>query len=311
MSRHLFKQPPRYTRDELVECVTQAEAQFVRSRLTEDGDAEALGREKRLLVKALFDDTDNLRHLSTRALLKDWRQIEVLRYCSIPPISEDNLATFVGRKMREPPTTERARASYVDALDHLVALIPPYLDRARFPWLAEGRPASEYERSVAIEITVALIVSETLRTRRRNEGRDRLESSVAKSLVLGGLERVDVPVGGIRLIDTLKKGTFTSEASVSGHRADVPARLRDGRLLLIECKDSNTEINSLKRLNREAAAKATIWYEAYGREQIIVVAALSGVFRAENVWEAQESSGLTIMWEHDLRRLEMFVSACL
>ena len=36
-------------------------------------------------------------------------------------------------------------------------------------------------------------------------------------------------------------------------------RLRDGRLLAIECKGSNREINSRKRLNKEAAQNARAW----------------------------------------------------
>ena len=43
--------------------------------------------------------------------------------------------------------------------------------------------------------------------------------------------------------------------TVYGAKRDVPVRLRDGRLLAIECKVSNGAKNSWKRLNREIAGR--------------------------------------------------------
>ena len=76
----------------------------------------------------------------------------------------------------------------------------------------------------------------------------------------------------------------------------------------IECKVSNSAINSVKRLNNDAAAKASAWIDYFGRGQTVPCAVLSGVFKRHNVVQAQES-GLTIFWAHDLGPLGDFIDA--
>lgn len=82
-------------------------------------------------------------------------------------------------------------------------------------------------------------------------------------------------------------------------------RLNDGRLLAIECKGSNSEINSRKRLNKEAAQNARAWNARFGSDQIVPAAALQGVFKARYVAAAQDTP-MAIFWSHrldDLREL--------
>ena len=67
----------------------------------------------------------------------------------------------------------------------------------------------------------------------------------------------------------------------------------------IECKASHSEINSLKRVNNDAAAKAAAWIEAFGKGQIVPSAVISGVFKPAHLVSAQ-GYGLTIFWGHDL-----------
>ena len=52
-------------------------------------------------------------------------------------------------------------------------------------------------------------------------------------------------------------GHFTGECKVGETRkADVVVRLWDERVMPIECEVSNSELNSIKRLTNDAAAKA-------------------------------------------------------
>jgi len=51
-------------------------------------------------------------------------------------------------------------------------------------------------------------------------------------------------------------GEFCGETRLAGTRADVVARLKDGRVMAIECKVSNSTANSYKRLVHDTGGKA-------------------------------------------------------
>ena len=93
----------------------------------------------------------------------------------------------------------------------------------------------------------------------------------------------------------------------AGTRADVIVRLHDGRVLAIECKVSNSGVNSYKRLIHEAAGKATTWYAKLGTAQIVPAAVLSGVFTTANLAKAQNETNVFLFWTHRLSDLADFV----
>lgn len=80
----------------------------------------------------------------------------------------------------------------------------------------------------------------------------------------------------------------------------------DGRILAIECKVSNSKVNSFKRLNNDAAVKARAWVREFGERNIIPVAVLGGVFNPKNVIEAQRD--IYLFWEHRLDELCQFLA---
>jgi hypothetical protein len=85
-------------------------------------------------------------------------------------------------------------------------------------------------------------------------------------------------------------------------RADLLVGLWDRRVMAIECKVSNSSVNSYKRLNHEATGKAVSWLTTFGTNGVVPVAVLSGVYNIANLVEAQ-SRGLTLFWAHDLDQL--------
>lgn len=74
----------------------------------------------------------------------------------------------------------------------------------------------------------------------------------------------------------------------------------------IECKVSNSSLNSVKRLNNDAAVKADVWQRDFGLRQVVPSAVLAGVYRLANLLEAQER-GLAIFWSHDLAPLTAWI----
>lgn len=102
-------------------------------------------------------------------------------------------------------------------------------------------------------------------------------------------------------------GPFTREVLLAQAKADLAVRLNQGRLLAIECKVSNSAVNSVKRLNRETSGKAEHRRTTYG-QQVVTVAVLSGVFKVSSLVDAQ-ASGVYIAWAQDLEPLRRFVAA--
>ena len=95
---------------------------------------------------------------------------------------------------------------------------------------------------------------------------------------------------------------FCKEALVGTRKAGIIIRLWDGRLTPTECKVSNSATNSIKRLNNDAAVKASIWLKEFGTRQIVPAAVISGVFKLGHLKSAQEA-GLSLFWSHSLEQM--------
>ena len=108
--------------------------------------------------------------------------------------------------------------------------------------------------------------------------------------------------------DAPKPGEFCPESKLGTRKADFIVGLFDGRLLPIECKVSNSGINSIKRLNNDAAAKAEDWQKQFGTNQVVPMAILAGVFELQHLENAQER-GLTLIWALRLKDLTDFIEA--
>ncbi len=118
----------------------------------------------------------------------------------------------------------------------------------------------------------------------------------------------EVPRRNIPLLDAAPApGEFCSESKLGDTRADLVVRLFDRRVLAIECKVSNSAVNSFKRLNHEAAGKARSWLRDFGERQVVPSAVLSGVFGTANL-ESAQSTGLSLFWAFRLDDLSGFIA---
>ena len=292
--------PPRWTNSELEEGLKKSLASFVEAWGAEGSERyERLVSELSVPVTQLFEETSDLAHLGATTFMDRPALLAGARFLTAPPISEGNLRTLIGGNLGvKQPVAERA--------DRAAQLIGAGLDHLRFTWIRERRTASDAERRTAILWTASLWAIESMRTHQRLASSKAQELAVADLLTSIGFERVPR-----RVLDALEKlppGTFTGESLLGKNRCDVPVRLRDGRLLALECKVSNTAVNSKKRLNDSGGAKAKDWYDTFGA-QVIAGVVLSGVYSLGNLVTAQNDQRITIFWAHDLGRLAEFVVA--
>jgi hypothetical protein len=290
--------PPYWNEDRLEEDRQESIALFRRQRLDEPGELYAVEvDEHRTVVAALLAQTADLRDLEDDVMpgiLADPKYRDAFRYFAGPPISEDDWMTLAqtgslapNRLRREPETAARLAQVVLNAID-----------QRRFPWLTEGRDPTPAERDAAVLASACLWAHQRTQTARRSSGKKRLEGWVEQCLLDSGF-RIE-PRRNVELLrDAPQTGGFCREASVAGRRADFVVGLWDGRHLLIECKDSNSYVNSVKRLNNDTAAKATFWLRKFGEQAVVPVAAISGVFHLNSLVEAQRAH-LALFWGHQI-----------
>ncbi len=251
------------------------------------------------VVRALFRATKDLRDLSGDTFTQYPALLQAARFVTAPPVSADDLKTLIGGNLstRQPDARRAAEAARI---------VRSAWDPVRFPWLAANREPTDQERAAAIPWTASIWAIEAMRTARRNASSKAEERKTSEALIAAGFGEADRRP--IQSLDDLPRGVFAGESMVGAHRCDRPVRLHDGRLLAIECKVSNSTINSRKRLNGDCGAKAADWRRQFG-EQVIPAAVLEGVYSLGNLHEAQDRQGITLFWAHDLQPLTDFVTS--
>ena len=223
-------------------------------------------------------------------------------YLTAPPISEDDLKTLAEASLAA--GTLRANPDQAIRLRDIIFKI---LDPHRFPWVGENRDPRPEERAAAIVASAALVAARKVETFRRNDAKNRQENKVKDLLrELGFVEEMpkrNIPNGAA----APARGHFMGETPLAGAKADVVATLHDGRIMAIECKVSNSAVNSYKRIVHDTGGKATIWHRELGRANVIASAVLSGVFSPANCLSVQNDKDVFLFWDFRLDDLRTFV----
>lgn len=301
-----MKRPRKWTTEELENDVRQAISIFRNERLYEPMDRYKHYFENFVsifddLVSCLTNFPSENGIAKTRSVFDgDDDRRTAFRYLTAPPISEDDLKILADSALS-------ARALKQDEnLTHRIRdIILRILDPFRFPWVEEGREPTDLEREIAVFASAALVAVRKVETERRNQAGKKPQVEVASMLTRIGYEVVDR-----REISTLNNapdiGQFCGECKLGDTRADIVVRLYDSSVMPIECKASNSAVNSYKRINHEAVGKARKWQEAFGDRQTVPAAVITGVFNPQNLEMAQRD-GLSIFWGHRLDDLEQYI----
>lgn len=176
------------------------------------------------------------------------------------------------------------------------------LDRRRFPWVVEEREPTPAEREAAALASAALMATQRISTNRRNESKAEQEGAVQEALKGVGFTEVKTPPAIRNVSEAPASGEFCGETLFGSRKADLVVGLWDGRKMPLECKVSNSETNSIKRLNNDAAAKAVEWIREHGARNVVCAAVLSGCYKRVHLEYAQDR-GLTLFWAHNLEAL--------
>lgn len=295
-----LRQPPRWTPEELTRDRQRAIEIFRKQRVEEPLETygEAFDR-RQGQFEVLLEQTVDLTELGQHAieLLTTPHLRDALRYIAGPPISEDDLKTLA-----EAPTFTKSKLQADPAMaKRLIDTVVSVVDVRRFPWLSrdgQHRESTEVERDSAILASAAIIATRDAEKMRRSESKEAQETLVEDLLETRGFKKV--ATRNVRtLADAPRPGEFCRESVVVGSKADFVIGLHDNRIMPLECKVSNSAVNSIKRLNREAARKAEVWRGDLGPANCVPAAVLSGVYYHHMLLDAQ-NRGLTLFWSHSL-----------
>lgn len=308
--------PPVWTAEQLDADRKIAISNFREERLDEPLAVyhDAFDRCK-LSFEKLLSTTSDLSELENSALtcFSDPELLEAIRYLAGPPISEDDL-----KVLADAPTLSKEQLrKHPEYLASLIHTIRSVIDNRRFAWVIANRPPTLIERESAITASAALLATSSIQTMRRTTSKQRQEAHVRQCLLDVGLREVKrraipnvmlAPTAGEFCGESLLGISRSDAKSDKGRLADIVLRLWDHRLMPIECKVSNSFLNSLKRLNNDAAVKAQTWRRDFGVHQVVPTTVLSGVYDLNNLLDAQ-TRGLTIFWAHDLEPLTEFLKS--
>jgi XamI restriction endonuclease len=265
-------------------------------------------------VHGLLTATKDLRQI-TGSALEDRARLDLARKLAVPPISLDDLDTLTDSVFGNwvGQTTNRGMRPTGESFDQAARIIAERIDRDRAPWLATHRAPTTAERTTFIEWAAAGPAAGRITTLRRNEASARQEQATRAAANAASYTPVKPPG---TLTDPIKQLPPASYASASrklnGTNMDVPIRLKTGHptgllFLAVECKVSNSSLNSRKRLI-EVGRKREIWDSSGQLYQFRTAAILSGVFSVERLLEAQEG-GVLLFWEHRLTDLTAYLRA--
>jgi hypothetical protein len=301
--------PIRWTDEQIAADVEASTAAFRRQRFAEPLEAWLREVDQRTAeFEQLFDAHDiatpqALTAADIPAIISSGL-LDALRYLTGPPISEDDLKSLAEVKSLAP---SRLRED-PQAAQRLLDVIRATVDPRRFPWLAETREPEPDERRLAIFASALMHAAPRTLMMRRTVAKGSQEQAVRDELAAHGLQPLPLrPIA--TYADFPPPGVFSrNEVRFGPKKADVLARLWDDRMLPVECKVSNSSVNSFKRLNHETLSKNTAWTDAFGRANVVPAAMLAGVYSPANVVDAQ-AAGLAIFWSHRINDLGAFVEA--
>lgn len=295
--------PPRWDEAQLTEERLKGIQLFREERMTEPLDHYLTFYEEAYQIFAeVMEEAADLRQIreNAAAILTNKDRQHLARYIASPPLSEDDLKTISGvslsaSKLRQKPET----------LDTVIDVILMGLDRQRFPWIGEDRDPTPMEKNAALVSTAAMYAFRRTETWRRGLGKT-LEQQLKDYLTSIGFTEIP-PTTIANSSQGPMVGQFCGETMVVGGKADVVVKLFDGRLMPVECKVSNSETNSYKRLIHDCGEKALSWVQNLGPANCLPAAVLSGCYSLGNLKKAQSEMSLTLIWSHDFAPLGEFL----
>ena len=235
------------------------------------------------------------------ALQQSGHHMLVFRHLMAPPISQDQFKIIC---KPWPKDTEKTGAGLSrDKAETVSADFLSWLAPRLAPWLPSNRRPSRREIYSLLMTIAPLIADKRVATARRNRLARVQEVSVIEKLQTQGWQLLPTRTidqqGALQPRQFMHKARFAS--GISGRaEVDIALGLTDGVVLAMECKVTNDETNSVKRIN-DVLKKAEAWRSHWGNF-VQPAALLEGVIKLGDVKRLLDGN-VQVFWSH---RLDLF-----
>jgi XamI restriction endonuclease len=287
-----------------VSQVNRRNAEIAKERYLESTDSagEAADwitaiNEARLVADGALLASNDLRNIGN-AIAESGRHMMAFRHLLAPPKSQDQFKLLCPSW---PKGTEKSGAGLrMEVANAAAIVIERWLDRTITPWLSTNQPPTAAERSIVIERIVSFIAPKVTDTAKRNRLSTAQEQAVVQLLLGNGWTRlpsVEIDNRGIVPARHFMHKTRFATATTSAQEVDIACGLNGSIVAAMECKVTNDETNSVKRVN-DVLKKAAAWKTHYGNF-VQTAALLQGVIKPSDVQRLTDE-GVHVFWSHDL-----------
>jgi len=266
---------------------------------------EAL-KEARLIVTDALKASDKLRDVAA-ALRADGSHAIAFRHILAPPKGQDPFKLICPAW----PKSSEKNASKVrmPAADEVAEAFQHWRSRRLTPWLDAKREPHATELDSLLLSVSPLIASQRLATARRNRLAREQEEAVIALLEVNGWTKITSSLveqgSDLPQFHYMHKTRFSSGIEQS-QEVDIGCGLGKSVVLAMECKVSNDETNSVKRIN-DILKKAAAWRSKWG-QFIRTGAMLQGVIKPAEIRRLLDDD-VEVFWSHRLSDFEDWLKA--
>jgi hypothetical protein len=238
------------------------------------------------------------------ALTESGRHMTVFRHLLAPPMSQDQFALLCPEYPKRNEVTGKGLS--VVASSAVAGAMRAGLDRQLAPWLLRNvKPTYRQIRRI-VEVLAPLLSQQTAATLRRNRLSALQEGAVVTLLRRKGWEQQgSAPISAL---DGIQRGHFMHKTKFATktrpQEVDIACGLGKTVVLAMECKVTNDETNSVKRIN-DVLKKASAWHDHWG-SFVQTAALLQGVIALKDVERLLEAK-VHVFWSHDLVEFERWI----
>jgi hypothetical protein len=284
------------------ECRAEARRLYEDSLIPADRAAdwdEAL-KEAGLAIGEALSASGNLRDIAS-ALQVSGRHMFAFRHFLAPPASQDQFKLICSAWSK---SSERSGSSMDQAQASIVAQrLNAWRSQRLAPWLALNREPTNDEIAALTDMIAPLMASQRVATARRNRLATNQEQALIGRLLAHGWAQLPSALidnqGAIAPRQFMHKARFAS-GTTGRAEVDIALGVTSRLVVAMECKVTNDETNSVKRVN-DVLKKAAAWKDHWGNF-IESAALLEGVIKATDVKRLIDHN-VHVFWSH---RLDLF-----
>lgn len=230
----------------------------------------------------------------------------VFRRLMAPPVSQDQFKLICPEWSKY--AEDNSRPATALAAESANKAVVVRLDPGLVRWIIAGNQPSRQDLRTVLKVAAALIAQQSVATARRTRLAFEQEYAVTELLVRDGWTQLPR-----KLIDTraavlpkhfMHKTRFATKTRPQ--EVDIACGLKGTYVLAMECKVTNDETNSIKRVN-DVLKKANAWQEHWG-SFVRTAALLEGVVAPRDVQRLTDA-GVAVFWSHDLEAFRAWLAA--